>query len=257
MVARGYGGDGGDRAPRRCGRRPPRAPSLGGEGRADRVDGDARHRARAHRDARGDRELPERDLRPCRARWRVDPAARRGARAPVSRGASGGAGGDGVKATLGGKTVYVTPDDLLARQAYDHGATLPSLTLSIGADVPMIEAILAEQFATTVPEVRARATIRRVQMERTMVTAPPSASARTNAVITPDAVTPAIVREASLDAARFLARGVTEDGHFRYIVDAPTNRTLGGYDWPRHSGATYFLAQAYGLGHDPELRAAA
>ena len=37
---------------------------------------------------------------------------------------------------------------------------------------------------------------------------------------------------------------------------------FGGYDWPRHAGATYFLAQTYGLSHEPAygiaaLRAAA
>ena len=39
-------------------------------------------------------------------------------------------------------------------------------------------------------------------------------------------------------------------------MNAPTNQTLPGYDWPRHSGATFFLAQAASLTHDPELAAA-
>ena len=30
---------------------------------------------------------------------------------------------DGLRATLDGKTVYVTPDDLLVRQVYDRGLT--------------------------------------------------------------------------------------------------------------------------------------
>ena len=35
------------------------------------------------------------------------------------------------------------------------------------------------------------------------------------------------------------------------MIDAPTNRTLPGYDWPRHAGATYFLAQAAELVPEP------
>ena len=42
-------------------------------------------------------------------------------------------------------------------------------------------------------------------------------------------------------------------GRFRYRVDAPTDQTLAGYDWPRHAGATYFLAQAAALLGDGEL----
>jgi hypothetical protein len=164
------------------------------------------------------------------------------------------AGRDGVKATLGDKTVYLTPDDLLARQAYDHGVSFPSLTVSLGADVPLIEAMLAERLGVTVPEVRARATIRRIRTERTVHPRRGAEPAEPRAPrMTPDAVTPNAVRAAALDAAAYLARGVSPDGHFRYLVDAATNRTLGGYDWPRHAGATYFLAQAYGLSGDPTL----
>jgi len=39
-------------------------------------------------------------------------------------------------------------------------------------------------------------------------------------------------------------------------VDGATNRTLPGYDWPRHAGATYFLAQAASRSHDADLTAA-
>jgi hypothetical protein len=41
------------------------------------------------------------------------------------------------------------------------------------------------------------------------------------------------------------------------MVDAATNRTLGGYDWPRHAGAAYFLAQASEVSSDPSIRGAA
>ncbi|HEY2510787.1 MAG TPA: hypothetical protein VGI39_08025 [Polyangiaceae bacterium] len=162
------------------------------------------------------------------------------------------AGRDGVKATLGDRTAYVTPDDLLARQAYDHGLTLSSLSLSLGVDVPLVEALLAERLGTTVPELRAKATFRRFRTNR-VVGYPPQPYGDTK----PEQVTPELLRGAAIDLAKFLARGVGADGRFRYMIDAPTNRTIPGYDWPRHAGATYFLAQAAGITADPRIRDAA
>lgn len=74
--------------------------------------------------------------------------------------------------------------------------------------------------------------------------------------VTADTMTPDDARAGALAAARHLACGVDADGRFRYRIDAPTNRTLSGYDWARHAGATYFLAQAAALSHDPWLAAA-
>jgi hypothetical protein len=151
------------------------------------------------------------------------------------------AGRDGVKAELAGKTVYVTPDDLLSAQAYDRGHALPGVGLTLGTDVQVVWALLADRLGASVAEVRRSATLHRVRFER-----------RTRS-ITPDGLTPDLVREAVTEAARHLARGVSADGHFRYLIDAPTNRTLAGYDYPRHAGATYFLAQAAALTHDPAI----
>jgi hypothetical protein len=158
-------------------------------------------------------------------------------------------GHDGVVAKLGGTTVYVTPDDLLARQAFDHGLTLSALGLTLGLNVPVVYAILAERLHTSAPEVAHNAELRRIRVTRTIPQQAPSPAS----VVTPASLTRDAVREAALDAARYLARGVRDDGHLRYLVDAPTNRDLPGYDWPRHAGATYFLAQAAALSHEGEL----
>jgi hypothetical protein len=162
------------------------------------------------------------------------------------------AGRDGVKATLAGRTAYVTPDDLLAGQGYDRGIKMPEMGLSIGADEPYIYSLLAQRFETSVAEVKHFATLRRIRVERTLVL-----PATDTPQLGPDAVTPNLVHDGVIAAARFLARGVRGDGRFRYIVDAPTNKTLGGYDWPRHAGATYFLAQSAAISHEPEIAAAA
>ncbi len=160
-------------------------------------------------------------------------------------------GRDGFAVTVGDRTEYLTPDELLSRQAYDKGVEVPSLGFKAGVDVTLALAILADRFGLTVPDLLERARIRRVRMVRSIPGEPPRPA------VTPATLTDADVRDAALAAARFLARGVDARGRFRYLVDAPSNRTLPGYDWPRHAGATYFLAQAAALSHDPELASAA
>jgi hypothetical protein len=160
-------------------------------------------------------------------------------------------GRDGLAVTIDGRTEYLTPDELLSRQAYDKGIELASLGFKAGVDVTLALAILADRFAVTVPELLDRARFRRVRVVRSVPAAPPTRT------IAPETMTRDDVRESALAAARFLARGVDDHGRFRYLVDAPTNTTLPGYDWPRHAGATYFLAQAAELSRDPAIGAAA
>ena len=168
------------------------------------------------------------------------------------------AGVDGVKARAkDGRVAYVTPDELLARQAYDKDLTIPELSLSIGTDVPLVLALLAERLDLPVPELRDTATFRRVRVVRTLAARPNTPRLAPAPPPTPATLRADEVRAAALDAARYLARGVRADGRFRYFVDAPTNRTLPGYDWPRHAGATYFMAQAAALSKEPELADAA
>jgi hypothetical protein len=157
------------------------------------------------------------------------------------------AGRDGFAVTVGDRTEYLTPDELLSRQAYDKGVDVPSLGFKAGVDVELALAIFADRFQRTVPDLLEQARVRRIRVVRTVPSEPPAR------VVTADTMTDADVRAAALAAAAFLARGVDERGRFRYLVDAPTNRTLAGYDWPRHAGATYFLAQAAALSQDPEL----
>ena len=66
-----------------------------------------------------------------------------------------------------------------------------------------------------------------------------------------------LVLDALKEAALHLARNVDGGGKFRYMIDAATNKTLPGYNWPRHSGATFFLAQAAGILDDGFIRYAA
>jgi hypothetical protein len=160
-------------------------------------------------------------------------------------------GRDGIAATIDGKTTYLTPDDLLARQAYDKGVNIEGIQLTTGVDVVVALAALADRLGTTARDLLDRGRLRRIRVVRTTPGAP------AEHVVTADAFSIDDARDIAIGAGRYLARGVDADGRFRYLVDAPTNRTLPGYDWPRHAGATYFLAQVAALSGDPEVAWAA
>jgi hypothetical protein len=160
-------------------------------------------------------------------------------------------GRDGLEITVGDRTEYLTPDDLLSRQAFDQGVELPSLGFKAGLDVTLALALLADRFHMTVPDMLDRGRVQRIRVVRSLPGQPPAR------VVTAENLTNDDVRDGAIAAARFLARGVDARGRYRYLVDAPTNRTLPGYDWPRHAGATYFLAQAAALAHDADLAGAA
>ena len=158
------------------------------------------------------------------------------------------AGRDGVRATLGDRTAYVTADDLLARQIYDRGEQIQTLTLTLGLDVPKLVYLLSRRLGVTPQVVAAQARLERIRTERRGVPERPRIDARS--------LSREQVRGAVLAAAGFLARGLSQDGHYRYVVDATTNETLPGYDWPRHAGATFFLAQAAALSGDEAIATA-
>lgn len=157
---------------------------------------------------------------------------------------------DGVRVDLDGKTAWVTPDDLLARQAYDHGVSFDEIGLTMGVDVPLIIAMAAERLGKSPIDVRDHATMRRIRTERIVPGSLPLPT------LTADTFNDNVATEWVLLAGSYLARGVNDEGRFRYLVNASTNRTLSGYDWPRHAGATYFLAQATELARKVHWREA-
>ncbi len=115
-------------------------------------------------------------------------------------------GRDGMKVTVGDRTEYLTPDDLLARQAFDQGVELPSLGFKAGLDVTLALAILADRFHMTVPDLLDRAHVRRVRVARSVPREPPPR------VVTAEDMTQDDVRAGALAAAHYLARGVGREG---------------------------------------------
>src|SRR5450432_3804313 len=85
---------------------------------------------------------------------------------PVVLGVSLVAGHDGVRATLGDKTVYVTPDDILSRQLYDHGLKIQAIAITLGLDTDGLMALVAEKLQTSRQDVEEHASLRRIRVER-------------------------------------------------------------------------------------------
>lgn len=155
---------------------------------------------------------------------------------------------DGVRATLDGKEAIVTVDDLLSREGYEHAYLDPNTGLGFGTDPRLVMALLAERLGTTADVVVARAKLTRLGFRRVV--------AKERAKPPPPKLTKEIALETIATFARKLADGVDGTGHYAYLVDARTGQSDGSYNWPRHSGATYFLAQAARLTKNPWVTAA-
>lgn len=154
---------------------------------------------------------------------------------------------DGVRATLDGKVAYVTADDLLRAQAYEKGFTLGNVGLGYGTSRKVVLDLLSERLNSDNATLWRSATLERVRFRRLT-------EERTDtAKITADALTPRLVSDAAYEAARYLARNIDPRGRYRYAIDAASGKTIDGYNWPRHSGATFFLAQWAGKVKDPAL----
>jgi len=65
------------------------------------------------------------------------------------------------------------------------------------------------------------------------------------------------VHDAAIAGAHMVADNQTNNGRFAYIVKGPSGDLGKGYNYPRHAGATWYLARAASRSGDPELRTAA
>ena len=155
---------------------------------------------------------------------------------------------DGVSATYQGRTAYLTPDDLLKLEAYEAILDYGQLGISVGADANKVLSALAAELGTTPDELFRHGRFRRFCVLRTTHYPTELTAADVNL----DAVKTSV-----LNAARYLVRNQKRDGSFRYEVNAMTGRDEPGYNFPRHAGATYFLARTANQLHDPKLFRAA
>jgi hypothetical protein len=149
---------------------------------------------------------------------------------------------DGLKATYRGKTAVLTPDDLRVLHAYDVKFQESGLQLQLGVDRDIAVAALAEQFQVSSVELLAHGQFTRLAVRQRVPLPRP----------VPD-VTAAELERAIIAAGRYLARQLRIDGTYRYEVNPFTDETSPGYSWPRHAGATFFLAQVAAHTKDPVL----
>ncbi|MEO8903873.1 MAG: hypothetical protein ABI488_16270 [Polyangiaceae bacterium] len=154
---------------------------------------------------------------------------------------------DGVSATYHGQTAYLTPGDLLKLEAYEAILPFGQLGLSVGAAADKVLGALAAELGTSPDELFRHGSFRRFCVERS----------RYPKALTAEDVTRAAIKASVLNAARYLQRNQKRDGSFRYEIDAMTGRDEPGYNFPRHAGATYFLARAANQLHDAHLLHAA
>ena len=153
---------------------------------------------------------------------------------------------DGVKVVVGDRVAYATPDDLLKHKAYGAKSRAGGARINVGIDATAVLKLLADEFQITPAELLRRGSFQRIAVRR-----------RTDVEQPTGELTPAALRKSVIAAGQYLARSLREDGSYRYEIDALTGKTLPGYNWPRHAGATWFLAQAAELADEEGLREAA
>jgi hypothetical protein len=158
---------------------------------------------------------------------------------------------DGVVATLGERSVYLTPDDLIERGVSDTAIAGLAPDLSFGTHPERVRELLGRE-AGQRAAIDGSWRLQRVRLEA-LVPAVPGHS-----VHDATAVTAANLREAAREGALFTMRHQSANGRFAYWYDAQHNRAPDqGYNLTRHAGALYFLARAANQLDMPEARRAA
>jgi hypothetical protein len=165
---------------------------------------------------------------------------------PALFGLSFVAGADGVKVTYDDRTAYATPSDLLKLRAYDAFVETPGLGfLRYGVNPELVQTHLAEELGVSREELVEHGSFRRVAMRRRW---PPEQNPEVHA---------GTLRSAAIAAGQYLARAVREDGSYHYEIDAATGEESPDYNWPRHSGATWYLADVAIYMDDAGMKSAA
>jgi hypothetical protein len=155
---------------------------------------------------------------------------------------------DGVMVTYGGRTVYATPDDLHQLEAYEHPGKVGPIDTVFGVDVDKLLAAFARELQVSAAVLLREGSFRRFAVQSDA----PYPRAASEADVTVDAIQRSVQA-----AARYLVRNQRRDGSFRYEVDAMTGGNDETLSFPRHAGATYFLARAGNLFADRSLQRAA
>ena len=155
---------------------------------------------------------------------------------------------DGLSASYQGRTAYASPDDLRKLEAYEFTLPLGPATLILGIDVNKVLSALSHELGCGPEELLRGGRFRRFAV----VTDAAYPRKFSEADVTREAIQSSVQ-----SAARYLARNQRKNGSFRYELNAVTGDDSEEYNFPRHSGATYFLARAGNQFQDAQLSRAA
>jgi len=154
---------------------------------------------------------------------------------------------EGLVAELDGKRAYLTPDELQADGLLDRVVT-PIPDLAFGLDLNTAERRLAEQLGMAHAQLRSAGSVRRFRSRALLAHAYPSG----------ERVNLTTLERAARQGAEFLLRHQHPTGRYTYVYRADSGQeAMARYNLPRHSGTTYFLAQASRVLDMPEARAGA
>ncbi len=159
---------------------------------------------------------------------------------PLIFGASFVAAEDGIEVRYGDKIAYATVDDLIAWKAYDSAIVLGPIRLQLGVSTDAVLEGFSHELDVPKQSLAQYGLFRRLTMRRHL---PPEPEGN---------VTVETLRDSAIAAGRYLAGVVHQDGTYRYEVNAITNEDTEGYNWPRHSGATWFLAESAIYSREPQ-----
>lgn len=154
---------------------------------------------------------------------------------------------DGLIATHASGRRVLSPEELRSRGTYDHGITTPIPDLTLGLNVRSLAGALVRDMGLSFEEFEQEGTIERFRSHTFSRTRYPRDVE----------VSMESMRQASIDGAEFLLRHM-QDGRFAYVYEPRQDvRQQSGYNIPRHSGSTYFLAQVGRAFEHAEARAGA
>lgn len=153
---------------------------------------------------------------------------------------------EGVEVSLDHRSAVLTPEELVQLGAYEPRYRLGRHTIVLGLDRDRVLAELARDLSIEPSELLLRGRFRRISLTRQHPSPLPARELnREN------------LHHAILSAAQHLSRALEPNGAYRYEIDTFTNQGRAGYSWPRHAGATWFLAQAAAQTRDPSLETSA
>lgn len=148
---------------------------------------------------------------------------------------------DGVSAALEGEHVVATPHGIWSQGLLDRAVKTPIPDLSFGVDVTQVIDGLAQRLGVSAAQLRAEGRLRRLSALTIAPEAYPLAREDDRS-----RVNVANLHRSVRQGAAFLMRHQASSGRFAYVYDAAEDRvsSRAGYNWARHAGTAFFLAQA-------------